>query len=46
MLRGAAEREVTIELRGGELRISWTDEGAGVLMTGPAEEVFTGRIAV
>ena len=46
MLRGIAEREVSIELRGGELRISWADEEASVWMTGPAEEVFTGRIPV
>ena len=46
MLRGIAEREVSIELRGGELRISWADEESSVWMTGPAEEVFTGRIPV
>ena len=46
MLRGIAEREVTVELRGGELEIAWADPGASVLMTGPAEEVFTGRVAV
>ncbi len=46
MLRGIAEREVSIELRGGELQISWADEEANVWMTGPAEEVFTGRIPV
>ncbi len=46
MLRGIAEREVTIELRGGELGIAWADPDASVLMTGPAEEVFTGRVPV
>jgi len=46
MLRGATEREITIELRGGELRIAWPTDDAGVLMTGPATEVFAGHIAI
>jgi len=46
MLRGLVERSVTVELRGGELEIAWPDDGAQVSMTGPAEEVFTGRIRI
>jgi diaminopimelate epimerase len=46
MLRGATEREITVELRGGELQIGWPANDAGVLMTGPATEVFAGRIAI
>jgi diaminopimelate epimerase len=46
MLQGRVEREVRIELRGGDLRISWQDETAPVMMTGPAAEVFTGRFPV
>jgi len=46
MLRGATAREITVELRGGELRIAWPTDDAGVLMTGPATEVFAGRIAI
>jgi diaminopimelate epimerase len=46
MLRGAADRRVTIELRGGELEIAWESDAAPVRMTGPAEEVFTGRIPI
>jgi diaminopimelate epimerase len=38
MLRGR------IELRGGELTIAWPDDESHVEMTGPAAEVFTGRI--
>ncbi|MEE3327328.1 MAG: diaminopimelate epimerase [Myxococcota bacterium] len=43
MLRGAVDRSVVIELRGGELEIEWADNDAHVFMTGPAAEVFTGE---
>jgi diaminopimelate epimerase len=46
MLRGLVERTVTIELRGGELEIAWPDDAAHVSMTGPAAEVFSGRIRI
>jgi diaminopimelate epimerase len=46
MLRGFVEREVSIELRGGELQIEWPDDAARVTMTGPAVEVYGGRIAI
>jgi len=46
MLRGVADRDVTIELRGGELRIVWERDDAHVFMTGPAEEVFSGEIEI
>jgi len=44
MLRGAVEREVTVELRGGELQIAWPSDDASVMMTGPAAEVFRGEL--
>jgi len=44
MLRGVVDRRVTIELRGGELEIVWEHDDAHVFMTGPAAEVFTGRL--
>jgi diaminopimelate epimerase len=44
MLRGLVDRTVRIALRGGELEISWPDDGAHVQMTGPAAEVFSGRL--
>jgi len=44
MLRGAVDRQVTIALRGGELEIEWASDDAHVFMTGPAAEVFSGRI--
>jgi len=46
ILEGRVEREVVVALRGGELLIAWPSDDAPVIMTGPAEEVFTGRIAV
>jgi diaminopimelate epimerase len=46
MLRGVVDRDIAIELRGGELRIVWENDDAHVLMTGPAAEVFTGEIEV
>ena len=45
MLRGVVEREVRVELRGGDLQIAWADEGSPVLMTGPAAEVYQGRMS-
>lgn len=41
--RGLADREVTVVLDGGELRVAWTDEG--VWMTGPTAHVFSGTLS-
>jgi diaminopimelate epimerase len=46
MLRGAVDRQVSIELRGGVLEIAWPADDAHVEMTGPAAEVFVGTIAI
>jgi diaminopimelate epimerase len=46
MLEGRVDREVAIELRGGELEIAWPGSDSPVYMTGPATEVFTGRIRI
>ena len=43
MLRDVVDREVTIELRGGELELAWADESSSIWMTGPAMSVFTGQ---
>lgn len=40
-ITGRAGRDVTLKLRGGDLRIRWADNGH-ILMTGPATEVFEG----
>lgn len=42
MLQDLVDREVTIELRGGELEIAWADKNSPVWMTGPAATVFEG----
>jgi diaminopimelate epimerase len=39
------DREVTVELPGGELEIRWA-ENDHVYMTGPAEEVFSGTVVI
>jgi diaminopimelate epimerase len=44
VLRGVTDRAVTVELRGGDLSVAWPEDGASVLMTGPAAEVFRGRV--
>jgi len=46
MLRGLVERRVAVELLGGTLSIEWPASDASVLMTGPAVEVFTGRLTL
>ena len=38
------DRDVRVELPGGELRISWAGRGEPVYMTGPAVSVFEGSI--
>jgi diaminopimelate epimerase len=42
MRRGLADRKVTIGLRGGDLRIEWTEDNR-ILMTGPAVESYRGE---
>jgi diaminopimelate epimerase len=46
ILRGVADRSLDVVLRGGTLRIEWAAPDAHVFMTGPAAEVFTGRLAL
>jgi len=41
---GLLAESATLELRGGVLRLHWAGEGQPVLMTGPAEIVFTGSM--
>lgn len=43
MLKGLSERRVVIHLKGGDLKIEWTADNH-VYMTGPAAEVFEGKI--
>jgi len=41
--QGLLDEQATLELRGGALRLQWKT-GQAVLMTGPAEIVYTGKI--
>ena len=41
--RGRVDREVTVSLPGGELRIAWPEDTAPILMAGPATFVFEGE---
>lgn len=43
MLKGLTERKVTVHLTGGSLDIEW-DKDNRVYMTGPAAEVFEGKV--
>jgi diaminopimelate epimerase len=42
IINGRTERDVTVRVRLGQLKISWPQGGA-ITMTGPATEVFTGE---
>lgn len=42
MRRGRIDRDVVVSLPGGELRIAWPDDGAQIMMSGPAAFVFDG----
>ncbi len=43
MRRGRIDRDATVALPGGDLRIRWPDGGAQVIMSGPAAFVFEGN---
>lgn len=44
VLTGRCARSTLVHLTGGDLRIEWRESDNHVLMTGPAEEVFSGEI--
>ena len=46
MLRGLLKSPVAVETRGGGLEIAWAGVGTPVRMTGPAETVFEGELAL
>lgn len=45
-LTGQLDKDVTVHLPGGDLRIEWEGEGKPVMMTGPATFVFHGQIKI
>lgn len=46
VLNGQTERTVTIKMPGGNLKINWDRPSNEITMTGPAETVFSGEIAI
>lgn len=44
--RGLLDQHVDVSLPGGDLSIEWAGPGQSVIMTGPAERVFDGRVVV
>lgn len=44
--QGLLESPVIVHLRGGDLRIEWAGGDAPLIMTGPAERVFDGRVVL
>lgn len=42
--QGWLDNEVQVDLRGGELAVRWSGPGSTLLMTGPAQTVYHGRI--
>lgn len=44
VLNGKTGRNVTVHLRGGDLKIEWSEKNNHIYMTGPAEEAFRGEI--
>ncbi len=45
VLCGRTESSIVAHLPGGDLALEWASENAGVLMTGPATEVFEGTLS-
>lgn len=45
-LRGLLDQEVTVHLRGGDLKIFWEGAGNTVKMTGPCSRVYEGRVYI
>jgi len=44
--QGLLEQQVTVQLSGGKLEISWTGNDNEVFMTGPAETVYQGHLTL
>ncbi|OIP75959.1 MAG: diaminopimelate epimerase [Oscillatoriales cyanobacterium CG2_30_44_21] len=46
VLNDLCDRACTVNLPGGNLKINWLQESDRILMTGPAELVFTGNVCI
>ena len=45
-LQGLIDENVEVELRGGNLRLSWAGDNASIKMTGPACRIYEGRLQI
>ena len=45
-LQGLIDENVEVELKGGNLRLSWAGDNASIKMTGPACRVYEGRLQI
>lgn len=45
-LQGLIDEDVEVELRGGNLRLSWAGDNASIKMTGPACRIYEGRLQI
>jgi diaminopimelate epimerase len=46
VLTGNSQREATLQLKGGDLKIRWSEKNNHVYMTGPGEMVFEGVLEI
>lgn len=46
VLNGLTDRTAVVSLKGGELLIEWNETDNHVYMTGPAQEVYSGKLSV
>ena len=44
IVQGLLDRQVKVQLAGGDLQVRWKDNSAQVEMIGPSETVFEGRL--
>ena len=42
--QGVLDKDVLVHLEGGDLKVNWSSDKAPIIMTGPCETVFEGRI--
>lgn len=46
VLNGYTDRNITVRVSGGEIKIEWNEEDNHIYMTGPATLVFTGEVEI
>ncbi len=43
---GVLERQISLEVLGGELELNWNEQTDRITLTGPADEVFAGKVNI